>query len=122
MNQLPSLFASGDVLGLAADMAKFAMGCSTLLGIAFLVLLALPRSQLRAASLEAVSWASMAFSGLYVLSPFDVIPDVIPIVGWLDDAGALAYGGFSFVTALRQRGERKQLLLEAEAGRTEGQV
>ncbi len=33
---------------------------------------------------------------LYILSPIDLIPDVIPVVGWLDDlavavsAGALA--------------------------------
>jgi uncharacterized membrane protein YkvA (DUF1232 family) len=35
---------------------------------------------------------------LYILSPIDLIPDVIPVVGWLDDAavavgaGALALG------------------------------
>jgi uncharacterized membrane protein YkvA (DUF1232 family) len=35
---------------------------------------------------------------LYILSPIDLIPDVIPVVGWVDDAavavgaGALALG------------------------------
>jgi uncharacterized membrane protein YkvA (DUF1232 family) len=28
---------------------------------------------------------------LYVLSPLDLVPDVIPIVGWLDDLGVLAW-------------------------------
>ncbi len=28
---------------------------------------------------------------LYVLSPLDLIPDVVPIVGWLDDLGVLAW-------------------------------
>jgi uncharacterized membrane protein YkvA (DUF1232 family) len=28
---------------------------------------------------------------LYVLSPLDLIPDVIPVVGWLDDLGVLAW-------------------------------
>ncbi|MBR5895428.1 MAG: DUF1232 domain-containing protein [Akkermansia sp.] len=26
---------------------------------------------------------------LYVLSPFDVLPDWLPLVGWLDDIGVL---------------------------------
>jgi uncharacterized membrane protein YkvA (DUF1232 family) len=28
---------------------------------------------------------------IYVLSPLDLIPDVIPVVGWLDDLGVLAW-------------------------------
>ncbi|NMM26024.1 MAG: DUF1232 domain-containing protein [Glaciimonas sp.] len=29
---------------------------------------------------------------LYVISPLDLLPDVIPILGWLDDATLLALG------------------------------
>ena len=28
---------------------------------------------------------------IYILSPLDLIPDVIPIIGWLDDLGVLAW-------------------------------
>lgn len=28
---------------------------------------------------------------LYIVSPLDLIPDVIPVVGWLDDLGVLAW-------------------------------
>jgi uncharacterized membrane protein YkvA (DUF1232 family) len=28
---------------------------------------------------------------LYILSPLDILPDFIPIIGWLDDLGVLAW-------------------------------
>jgi uncharacterized membrane protein YkvA (DUF1232 family) len=28
---------------------------------------------------------------LYILSPLDLIPDIFPIIGWLDDLGVLAW-------------------------------
>jgi uncharacterized membrane protein YkvA (DUF1232 family) len=34
---------------------------------------------------------------LYVLSPIDFIPDVIPVIGWLDDIGVLGYLGYSLL-------------------------
>ncbi|MBK4737469.1 YkvA family protein [Noviherbaspirillum pedocola] len=30
--------------------------------------------------------------GLYVISPIDLIPDAIPVLGWLDDATLLGFG------------------------------
>lgn len=42
----------------------------------------------------------------YVLSPADLIPDVVPLVGWLDDIGALTLLGSALVASLRK--ERAQ--------------
>jgi len=36
---------------------------------------------------------AIVFCLVYVLSPVDFIPDVIPILGWLDDLGVLSYMG-----------------------------
>lgn len=33
--------------------------------------------------------ALLAF--LYIISPLDLIPDVVPVIGWLDDLGVLAW-------------------------------
>lgn len=41
---------------------------------------------------KAVPWwviASIVFTMLYVLNPFDLIPEFIPVVGYLDDATAV---------------------------------
>lgn len=40
---------------------------------------------------------------LYVLSPIDLIPDVIPVLGWIDDA---VVGTIGVITALSSIGKR----------------
>lgn len=30
--------------------------------------------------------------GLYILSPIDILPDTLPILGWMDDVTLLAFG------------------------------
>jgi|CXWL01.1.fsa_nt_gi uncharacterized membrane protein YkvA (DUF1232 family) len=42
-------------------------------------------------SRDVPTWRKLigVFAGLYVLFPFDAIPDVFPIVGWLDDVGVV---------------------------------
>jgi len=37
-----------------------------------------------------VKLAAMGLSALYILNPVDLIPDVVPALGQIDDAGALA--------------------------------
>jgi uncharacterized membrane protein YkvA (DUF1232 family) len=32
----------------------------------------------------------LVLAALYTLSPIDLIPDVIPVIGWLDDVGLLS--------------------------------
>lgn len=37
------------------------------------------------------------FAVLYVVSPVDAVPDVIPLMGWLDDVGVLGAMSWFFV-------------------------
>lgn len=41
-------------------------------------------------------WLIPALAGLYFLSPLDLIPDVMPVIGWLDDWGLLGYAVNNF--------------------------
>jgi uncharacterized membrane protein YkvA (DUF1232 family) len=49
---------------------------------------------------------------LYIVSPIDLIPDFIPVVGWLDDIGVL---GFMVHTYLQYRNEIEALARRADA-------
>lgn len=49
-------------------------------------------------------WAIICI--LYALSPIDMIPDVIPVVGWADDLLAVVGGGLNLIqVSLRQTNE-----------------
>ncbi|MDE6400034.1 MAG: DUF1232 domain-containing protein [Muribaculaceae bacterium] len=45
------------------------------------------------------AWVWAILCGLYALSPIDIIPDVIPVVGWFDDALAIVGGGLNLIQA-----------------------
>ena len=66
-------------------------GCCGLLAL-FMILLALPQSRLRyyvLRGLAIVFFTSAGLIALYIISPIDVVPDVIPVLGQIDDGGAL---------------------------------
>jgi len=67
------------------------IGCCGLLAL-FMILLALPQSRLRYYVVRGLGIVFFTITGLlalYIISPLDVVPDVIPVLGQIDDGGAL---------------------------------
>jgi uncharacterized membrane protein YkvA (DUF1232 family) len=52
-----------------------------------LVLLAIPQTRFKSMLTEFLSWLGFVGASGLVVSPIDLIPDVIPVIGWADDAG-----------------------------------
>lgn len=77
--------------------------------LALLILLSLPHSRLKEIVLTVLGWAMTAASLVYVISPLDCLPDVIPVVGWADDVMALVVAVTSAMAAMNAGNGAKQL-------------
>jgi len=81
--------------------------CGTFFFVAMLVLLAMPQSRLRSVGMELAKWVMVAGLLLMVPSPIDVLPDVVPGVGWLDDIGYILGAICAANSAMEERKRRR---------------
>jgi len=65
------------------------LACLAVLAVCILIFVVVLKIALKIKSWK-IKFAAMGLSALYVLSPLDLIPDVIPGLGQIDDIGALA--------------------------------
>ncbi len=75
------------------ELLKWMMLSGSVVVIAFLILLAMPKSELRSVLMPIVGWAMAVFCGLYVVSPVDIIPEaLLGPIGVVDDIAAIFAG------------------------------
>lgn len=69
------------------EYARLALIIGAVLAVIALLLLILPGSRFRKA-FSTLFFAIAGLLGIYVVSPLDLLPDIIPLLGLSDDAGA----------------------------------
>lgn len=85
------------------EFLKLAMLYATIFWGLFIILLSLPGSRLRQILMNLYSKTCYAITillGLYIVSPVDLIPDIIIGLGQVDDAVALVGAFFTGLTGL----------------------
>jgi uncharacterized membrane protein YkvA (DUF1232 family) len=89
--------------------------CFTVLASGFMVSLSMPKSRMRCVVLQVTGWAFTAFCGVYVVSPVDVLPEIVlgPI-GLIDDIGAIVAAVMSARAALAAGEEGKKMAAAEE--------
>lgn len=50
------------------------------------------------------AWIGAALAVLYMLSPIDILPDVVPVAGWVDDALITITGGLNLIQSYMKEG------------------
>lgn len=95
--------------------------CGSLLFIVMLGLLALPASKLRCVGLEISKWAMCVGLALLTISPLDIAPDAIPVVGWLDDIGYIVAAVAAARSAMAD-GKKRKLYEEIELNNLQDQA
>lgn len=83
--------------------------CGTLMGIVFIVALALPQSRLRALLLPFAAWGVAIFCAIWAISPIDLVPEaLLGPFGLVDDVGAVVAGVMAARTAINASKQKKK--------------
>jgi hypothetical protein len=79
-----------------------------------LVLLAIPQRRLKSTLSELLAWCGFLGASGLIASPVDLIPDMLPVIGWTDDLG---YALLALVCGSSGWKQRRRRLTGQSAGR-----
>lgn len=86
---------------------RVAILCGSAVFAVAMTLLALPNSRLRLVGSECLKYAGAAALLVLAPSPVDFVPDVVPLLGWVDDLGYLFGAGLAVKSGLSDRRQRQ---------------
>jgi len=79
-----------------------------------LVLIAIPQTRFKSTLRELLAWFGFLGASGLVVSPVDLIPDFLPVIGWTDDLG---YALLALVCGYIGWNQRRRRLTSQPAGR-----